>query len=45
MLLHPQWSNDIIAEQCGFGSRSYFQTVFKKQTGMTPSEFIKQNKI
>ena len=45
MLNHPEWSNDVIAEQCGFGSRSYFQTVFKKQTGMTPSEFIKQNKI
>ena len=38
---HPEWSNDIIAENCGFTSRSYFQTVFKKQTGMTPSEFLK----
>ena len=43
MLQHPEWSNDVIAEQCGFGSRSYFQTVFRKQTGMTPSEFLKQN--
>jgi len=24
MLAHPEWSNDTIAEHCGFGSRSYF---------------------
>lgn len=40
MLAHPEWSNDTIAEHCGFGSRSYFQTVFRKQTGMTPSAFL-----
>lgn len=40
MTTHPEWSNDIIAEQCGFGSRSYFQTVFRKQTGMTPIQFV-----
>lgn len=39
MVAHPDWSNDVIAEHCGFGSRTYFQTVFKKQTGMTPAEF------
>ena len=44
MLNHPEWSNDVIAEQCGFGSRSYFQTVFHKQTGMTPSAFIESQK-
>lgn len=32
--------NDTIAEYCGFGSRSYFQTVFRKQTGQTPSSFL-----
>ena len=40
MQAHPEWSNDTIAEHCGFGSRSYFQTVFRKQTGMTPSAFL-----
>ena len=40
---HPDWSNDIIAEQCGFGSRSYFQTVFHKQTGMTPARFLEES--
>lgn len=36
---HPDWSNDTIADNCGFSSRSYFQTVFRKQTGMTPAQF------
>lgn len=40
---HPDWSNDIVAEQCGFGSRSYFQTVFHKQTGMTPARFLERS--
>ena len=44
MVDHPDWSNDVIAEHCGFGSRSYFQTVFHKQTGMTPSAFIESQK-
>lgn len=37
--VHPGWSNDTIAERCGFSSRSYFQTVFKKSTGLSPTEF------
>ena len=37
---HPDWSNDSIADACGFGSRSYFQTVFKESTGMTPAQFV-----
>lgn len=43
MTEHPDWSNDIIAEHCGFGSRSYFQTVFHKQTGMTPVKFLEES--
>ena len=36
---HPDWSNDFIAQTCGFSSRSYFQNVFRKQTGLTPAQF------
>jgi len=43
MTNHPDWSNDVIAEHCGFGSRTYFQTVFRKQTNMTPAEFVERN--
>lgn len=44
MQLHPEWSNDVIAECCGFGSRTYFQTVFRKNTGMTPTAYLEEIK-
>ena len=37
---HPDWSNETVALHCGFTDRSYFQTIFKKRTGMTPAEYI-----
>ena len=37
---HPNWSNETIAQHCGFSDRSYFQTVFKRKTGITPAEFM-----
>ena len=36
---HGDWSNDTIAERCGFNTRNYFQTTFKRLTGITPQEF------
>ena len=42
---HPEWSNDIIAENCGFTTRNYFQTVFKKSIGMTPAEYQAKEKL
>ena len=36
---HPDWSNEIIAQACGFNTRNYFQTVFKKSTGLSPTEY------
>ncbi len=37
---HPEWSNDTIGQQCGFNTRNYFQTVFRKQVGMTPAQYM-----
>ncbi|MGJ5640503.1 helix-turn-helix domain-containing protein [Formosa sp. S-31] len=34
-----------IAYQCGFNSKSTFNNYFKKITGLTPSEFKKQNDL
>ena len=36
---HPQWTNESIAQHCGFSDRSYFQKMFKEQTGLSPSEY------
>ncbi len=33
-----------IAEKTGFASQSYFSTAFKNATGLTPSQYKKQNK-
>ncbi|MCX6152269.1 MAG: helix-turn-helix domain-containing protein [Ignavibacteriales bacterium] len=45
MLIDPNVQNLTvlaIAEECGFNSKSSFNTSFKKYTGITPSEFKKQ---
>lgn len=34
-----------IAYDCGFNSKSSFNTIFKQYTGITPSDFIKNSKI
>ena len=39
---HPEWTNEAVAQHCGFSDRSYFQTVFKRQTGLTPNQFTEQ---
>ena len=37
---HPEWSNEYMAERCGFSDRSYFQKKFKEKTGLSPTEFL-----
>jgi AraC-like DNA-binding protein len=37
---HPDWSNETVAEHCGFSDRTYFQRKFKEITGMTPHDFL-----
>lgn len=39
---HSDYSNEAIAHECGFSSRSYFQKIFREQTGMTPVEYQMQ---
>ena len=43
LIAHPDWSNESIADQCGFGDRTYFQKLFRKHTGLTPAQFVKEN--
>ncbi|MEO9869198.1 helix-turn-helix domain-containing protein [Ekhidna sp.] len=38
---HEQFTLLAIAQECGFGSKASFNTLFKKHTGQTPSEYIK----
>lgn len=37
---HPDWSNEYVAQHCGFSDRSYFQRKFKEKTGQSPSDYI-----
>lgn len=37
---HPEWSNEAVAQHCGFSDRCYFQKKFKEATGLTPAQFI-----
>lgn len=44
MLAHPEWSNETIAQHCGFSDRTYFQRKFKDFTGLTPNDFQSQKR-
>ena len=39
LLSHPEDSIALLAQQCGFGSESYFTSSFKRKFGMTPSQY------
>ena len=39
MKAHLHWTNEAIAQHCGFNDRSYFQKKFKEKTGQSPAEF------
>ena len=42
---HQKLSIMGVAENVGFHSKSTFYTHFKKNTGLTPSEFLKKNNL
>jgi AraC-like DNA-binding protein len=48
LLLDPRFHHDsilAIALESGFNSKATFNAVFKKQSGMTPTEFINKHKL
>ena len=40
---HPDWSNDSIAQHCGFTDRTVLQRTFKKIEGITPQMYLEEN--
>jgi AraC-like DNA-binding protein len=47
MLLDPKYrhlTNLAVAEEAGFNSKATFNAVFKKQTGQTPTEYVKHHR-
>ena len=36
---NPDWTNEAIAEHCGFTDRSAFQNKFKEKTGISPADY------
>lgn len=43
ILEHPDWSNETVAQACGFRDRTYFQRQFKKFVGETPAKWQENN--
>ena len=37
---HPDWSNDTVAQHCGFADRTVLQRTFKKIEGITPQKYL-----
>jgi hypothetical protein len=37
---HPDWSNDAVAQHCGFTDRTVLQRTFKKIEGITPQKYM-----
>ena len=48
MLVNPKYrhlTNLAVAEEAGFNSKATFNAVFKKQTGQTPSEYVRNHTL
>lgn len=44
ILQHPNYSNDVIAQECGFASASQLYRVFRTSTGCSPKEWADRQK-
>ena len=44
MAIHPNYTLEAISKDCGIGSVSTFNRVFKEYYGVSPSEYRKQLK-
>lgn len=42
--IYREYKIEYLAEECGYASRQVFLNTFKKETGLTPTEFIKKVK-
>ena len=40
IVAHPDWSNDAVAQHCGFTDRTVLQRTFKKMEGITPQKYL-----
>ena len=40
IVAHPDWSNDAVAQHCGFTDRTVLQRTFKKIEGITPQKYL-----
>ena len=40
IVAHPDWSNDAVAQHCGFTDRTVLQRTFKKIEGVTPQKYL-----
>ena len=40
IVAHPDWSNDAVAQRCGFTDRTVLQRTFKRIEGITPQKYL-----
>ena len=44
IVAHPDWSNDAVAQHCGFTDRTVLQRTFKRIEGITPQKYLEDLK-
>ena len=44
IVAHPDWSNDAVAQHCGFTDRTVLQRTFKRIEGITPQKYLENLK-